>query len=295
MTKPDPHPFRKRALIIGLGVLFLLAVLISALPLANAYLASPGGTRVYVPMAQREPTLTPTITPTPSPTPYYYSDGFDDPNSGWPIIYNDNPQDWYHFYYQDGDYRMDVFDDRTTHTAGPRVALPEGDYAIEFDSRFRYNGGWAHAYGIYFDGNDAPDNFKDYFAFRFLWEGTDNHSWSVIQFEDGVDVRKTPWTVLEPEYYHYGAEGTEWNHWKVIRTASAIQLFCNGHFLGQVNYLRPVGDEFFGVYGSTWELDDFYVAWDDYTVYPVAGPVSAWDESWRIPLEAIPAGGSGRP
>ena len=267
MHEPDSHQSRKRNLIIGMGALLLLAVLIAAQPLVKASLAPAGENRAYLPVAYWEPTPTPT--PAPTPTPYFYYDGFDDPASGWPEVRQKDARDrWYDFFYDAGVYRTDTWDAYTTHTASPWVALPEGDYVIEFDSRFLVTPGWYHASGIYFDGNDAADEFKDYFAFRILWWGTYYHLWGVVEYRDGKDV--DPVWMEMPESYDYGSDGTAWNHWKVVRKAGEIQLFCNedDEPFYTAAYPRPAGREYFGVYGSTFEVDILKVAWDNYTVYP---------------------------
>jgi hypothetical protein len=287
MSKSDLDQSRKRWLTFGMGALLLILVLVGGLPLANAYLASRAGTTAYLPVAQKEPTYTPT--PTATPEPYYYFDAFEDPNSGWPEINNSDPDDKYHFYYGDGDYRLDIFKDRRTHTASPWVALPEEDYVIEFDGRFRIATGWLHAYGIFFDGDSAPDSDQDYIALGFLWQGPANHSWGVIQYRNGEEYRRTDWKYLSNAYYHYGTDGTKWNHWKLIRTAEAIRVFCNGTYVGQVDYARPTGDDYFGAYGSTFELDQFYVDWDNYEVYPVAGSPSSLVEPSPVPPVADPS------
>jgi hypothetical protein len=244
--------------------------------------------RVYLPAVRKEPTPTPTPTPTPSPTPeFHYHDGFGDPESGWSTVYHPDPQDWYHWFYSNGEYHLDIKDDRTDVKSSPGVELPDGDYVIEVDARFRYSGGWWTAYGILFDAKDDPDPNKsdlgDYFMLWVLWEGAGQHKWGILRdYTGGQDAMD--WGLLDSQYYNYGSDGLAWNHWKIVRTANDVTIYCNGALVGTSGHARPTTNYqvLFGLYGSTYETNYTTFSWDDYEVYPVSGRRTAgWDMTSR--------------
>ena len=218
-----------------------------------------------------------------------YYDDFSDSSSGWPVTYHPDPQDWYHWYYENGRYKLDVGDDRTDVKASPGVDLPPGDYVLEVDARFRYNGGWWTSYGIIFDGKDDPDpshsDLGDYFMLWILWEGAKKHKWGILEDYQGGQADPS-WQILDSSDYNYGDYGLEWNHWKIVRSASNIKVYVNGNYLGTVAKARPTTNYqvLFGLYGSTYETNQVNISWDDYWVRYAGTAASTWDVTPREPI-----------
>ena len=95
------------------------------------------------------------------------------------------------------------------------------------------------------------------------------------------------WALLDSEYYNYGSDGLAWNHWKIVRKANDITIYCNGTLVGTVGHARPTTNYqvLFGLYGSTYETNQTNFSWDDYEVYPVGGHHTAgWDMTPHGPI-----------
>jgi hypothetical protein len=206
--------------------------------------------------------------------PYFYFDDFSDPGSGWPIIDNThNPQDCFKWEYGDTEtYKSDICDDRTDVKVSPLVKLPDGDYEIEVDGRFRESGGWWTSYGILFDAKDEPDPNKpdlgDYYMVWVLWEGSKKHKWKILKDVPGDQIDLTSWSILDGSDYNYSGSGTAWNTWKISRTDSQISVSVNGNHLRTVNESRPTSNyqELFGVFSATYETNRLKVAFDNYLI-----------------------------
>lgn len=236
----------------------------------------------FMPFIAIMPTFTPT--PTPTATPYAYFDDFSDPSSGWPIVDNTgDPSDCFRWYYDQGEYKSLICDDRTDVKVSPLVDLPDGDYELSVDARFRYDGGFWYwtSYGIIFDGKDDPNpanpNLGDYYMIWVLWEDTNVARWMLLKDVPGDQFPLIDWQSLNPNIYDYGDNGSAWNNWRIVRTETQIQVYLNDTRVGQVNDQR-VRDNFqtlFGVFSSTYETGVNRAAYDNYRVESLDGTY-AW-------------------
>lgn len=232
----------------------------------------------YLPLLEVDPTPTPT--PTPTPPPYYYFDDFSDPSSGWPVIDNTgDPQDCWKWYYGNGEtYNSDICDDRTDVKVSPLVTLPTSDYEIEMDGRFRpATGAWWTSYGILFDAKDDPNpsnpDLGDYYMIWILWEGSGQHKWKLLKDVPGSQISLTGWEFLEGSYYDYGNNGTNFNHWRIVRTDTRIEVYVNDHHLITLNESRPTTNNqvLFGVFSSTFETGEHKSSYDNFLVLDSTG------------------------
>ena len=206
--------------------------------------------------------------------PWYYFDDFSDPSSGWPIVDNTHVHnDCFKWYYSSVDtYRADICDDRTDVKVSPLVKLPDGDYEIEVDGRFRVSGGWWTSYGILFDAKDEPDPNKpdlgDYYMVWVLWEGGNKHKWKILKDIPGDQIDLTNWKILDGSKYNYGGNGTAWNTWRIERTDSTISVSVNGNHLRTINESRPTSNyqELFGLFSATYETGKLNVEFDNYLI-----------------------------
>ncbi len=228
------------------------------------------GTRTYysyVPLSR--------LDPTPEP-PIFYFDDFSDPTSGWPEVDNTwNPSDCFKWFYfaTEETYRNDICDDRTDVKVSPGVNLPTGDYVIEMDGRFRMKSQmWWTSYGILFDAKDDPNpsnpDLGDYYMLWVLWEGSAKHKVKILKDVPGNQFDVTPWMVLDGNYYDYGNEGTNFNHWRIERTASRIRVYVNDTKIIDVGESRPTTNNqvLFGVFSSTYETTFMKAAYDNFLV-----------------------------
>ena len=259
----------------------------------NVTLETVVGSEFYLPYIRRDPTPTPTSTPTPTPTPsptptntpspFYYYEDFDDGPGGWPEVdHTWDPTDCFRWYQAEGVYRLNVCDDRTDVKVSPGVDLPNGDYEIEVDARFRHDGGWWTSYGIIFDGKDDPDpnnpDLGDYYMVWVLWEGADAHKWKILKDIPGDQIDITSWTNIPSSFYNYGDNGLEWNNWRIVRTENRIRVYVNDNLLADVADSRPRTNNqiWFGVFGSTYETGINRNAWDNFIVRDLAGTQGPW-------------------
>lgn len=228
------------------------------------------------------PTPTPTATPTATPAPWYYHEDFNDGAGGWPQVDNTHvSNDCFKWYLQNNEYWVDICDDRTDVKVSPGVNLPNGDYEIEVDARFRPGGnGWWTSYGILFDAKDDPDpskpNLGDYYMLWVLWEGEDGHRFKILKDVPGDQIDLTEWIGLNSSVYNYGTDGTAWNNWRIERTESRIRIFVNDHQLLDIAEARPRTNfqVLFGVFASTYETNQMHGAFDNYFVYDESGTAS---------------------
>lgn len=259
----------------------------------NVMLESVVGSNIFLPSVRDDPTPTPTFTPTPTPSPtptptntpspYYYYQDFNDGSREWPEVdHTWDPTDCFRWYDAEGEYRVDICDDRTDVKVSPGVDLPNGDYEIEVDARFRYNGGWWTSYGIIFDGKDDPDpdnpDLGDYYMVWVLWEGANAHKWKILKDIPGDQVDVTSWANIPSGVYNYGDDGLQWNNWRIVRTENRIRVYVNDNLLADVAESRPRTNNqiWFGVFGSTFETGIDRNAWDNYIVRDLSGTQGPW-------------------
>lgn len=234
----------------------------------NVYLEGRSEQQLYLPLIRMEP-----------PPPYFYFDDFSNPNSGWPIVDNTHvSNDCFKWYYSNEQtYRSDICDDRTDVKVSPGIDLPEGSYEIEVDGRFRESVGWWTSYGILFDAKDDPRPEKpdlgDYYMLWILWEGSNKHKWKILEDIPGDQKDVTKWSILADSVYDYGNNGTNWNTWRIVRTADEISIYVNDHHLRTVSRSRPTTNfqTLFGVFVSTYETDRNRVAFDNYLITAADG------------------------
>ena len=185
--------------------------------------------------------------------------------------------DCFRWYYDQGTYNSDICDDRTDVKVSPLVRLPENSYEIEVEGRFNYVPGeiwWWNSYGILFDAKDEPDPTKpdlgDYYMIWVLWEGADVHKWKILRDLTGpgnqIDI--TEWEILKADKYNYGSNGSDFNTWKIVRTADSISVFVNDSHLVTVNDKRPTTNfqYLFGLYSATYETGISRAIFDSYKV-----------------------------
>ncbi|MFW6063254.1 MAG: hypothetical protein ACOC9V_03680 [Chloroflexota bacterium] len=260
--------------------------------LDNIALESLTDTDTYLPILRldhtKTPTPTPTNTPTPTPPPYYYYDDFSDPESGWPIVdHTHDPQDCFEWYYENDEYKVNICDDFTDVKVSPLVPLPDGDYSMEADARFRWSGGWQHSYGLIFDGKDDPDpdnpDLGDYYMVWVLWEGEEGHRWQLLKDIPGDQIELTEWQLLSDDVYNYGSDGTAWNSWRIERTEDSIRVFVNDHFLREISEPRPRTNHqiLFGVFAATYEFNQMEAAFDNVLIDYLDGSGPAWQGTPR--------------
>lgn len=245
--------------------------------------------QTYLPFVRKDPTPTPTNTPTPTPTPttppYHYFDDFSDSNSGWPVVdHTWDSQDCFRWYYEDENYKANICDDRTDVKVSPLVPLPTGDYSLDVDAHFRYTGGnwWWTSYGILFDAKDEPNpnrpDLGDYYMIWVLWEGDGVHKWKILKDVPGDQEDVTSWETLPSSIYNYGSNGSDWNHWRIERSATRIRVLVNGHQIANVAEPRPTTNNqiLFGVFASTYETSVSRVGFDNVLVDYINGPSAPW-------------------
>ncbi len=201
-----------------------------------------------------------------------YFDNFNS-NTGWPVIdHTWDSSDCFKWFFANGNYNVDICDDRTDVKASPLVRLPSGDYEIEVDARWREPGSWWDAYGILFDAKDDPDpnnpDLGDYYMLWVLWEGEDKVLYKVLEDGPGYQKDLFSWVRLHSDTYNYDNHGTGWNHWKITRTSNSITIHLNGHHLRTVSIPRPTTNNqyLFGVYASTYETHPVKISFDNYLV-----------------------------
>lgn len=261
----------------------------------NIVLESLTAQLTYFPVVRKDPTPTPTHTPTPtmtpSPTPtpttppFHYYDDFTDSDSGWPVVDNTHVHDdCFEWYYEAGEYRSNICDDRTDVKVSPLVDLPSGDYSMEVEARFRSTPGdrWWTSYGIMFDAKDEPNpnlpDLGDYYMIWVLWQGSGEHLWKILKDVPGDQLDVTEWTPLSSSVYNYGSSGTEWNTWRIERTSSRIRVYVNDHQLADVSESRPTTNNqtLFGLFSSTYETNANRVAFNDVLIDYLNGPSAPW-------------------
>ncbi len=283
----------KKAMLFGgllLGSLLVVAALIGAMTGMATGAQGPAGATsefTYFPIIHTEPTPTPTNTPTPTPTattpPFHYFDDFTDPGSGWPIVDNTHvSNDCFKWFYEDENYKVDICDDRTDVKVSPLVPLPTGDYTLEVDAHFRYDGGWWTSYGIMFDAKDDPDpnnsDLGDYYMLWILWQGSGEHLWKILKDVPGAQQDVTPWQPLPASVYNYGTGGLDWNNWRIERTSTHIRVFVNDHQIGNISEPRPTTNNqiLFGLYASTYETNVMQAGYDNVLVDYLNGASQPW-------------------
>lgn len=258
----------------------------------NIVLESLTAQQTYFPVVRKDATPTPTNTPTPTSTPsptatppFHYYDDFSDPDSGWPVVDHTHvPNDCFEWFYEFGDYKSNICDDRTDVKVSPLVPLPSGDYTMEVDARFRPTEGdrWWTSYGILFDAKDEPNpnlpDLGDYYMIWVLWQGEGEHLWKILKDVPGDQEDVTPWQHLSPSVYDYGFTGSEWNTWRIERTSSRIRVYVNDHQLANISEPRPTTNNqiLFGVFSSTYETDANRVAFDNVLIDYLNGPSAPW-------------------
>jgi hypothetical protein len=283
---------RQIPMIVGLilGGFLLLALLVGGLS-ADSSLAL-AEQALYLPLVRNEP----------APATYYYFDDFSDDSSGWPIVYNPDPHNWFHWYYENGTYQLDIADDRTDVKASPGVVLPNGDYFRWYDPNLMNY--WS-SYGILFDGKDDPDpanpDLGDYFMLWILFEGPSTAKWTILNDMTGPGNQEPVggWRLLSDSVYNYGDNGLGWNHWKIVRTDNSISVYCNGTLLEtlkcgptEMNCVRPRDNYqiLFGLYGSTYETNRASYSWDNYLIELTGSQTGSWNPEPRGPV--VVSGGS---
>jgi len=314
--KESPHS-RKTLTSLGLagGALLLIVFLLTALYgfLSAGDLRAQGEqTDVWAYLPAAFYSATPTPTPTPTPPPFFYFADFEGDSGGWPLVDNTHvSNDCFKWYLSDGNYKVDICDDRTDVKVSPGVDLPTGDYTIEVDARFRYNPGgfwYWNSYGIMFDAKDDPDPSKpdlgDYYMIWVLWEGPGIHKYKILKDVPGSQIDLFDWIALSPGVYNYGPDGSDWNTWRIERTADTIRVYVNDHLLNEVNESRPTENfqTLFGVFASTYETGQTFAAFDNFLVEDDSGtsaiaPLSAADRTPIVVINSVdqdrllPAGG----
>ena len=236
----------------------------------------------------------PPPTPTATPNPIYYIDDFSNTDSGWLVKDNRNdPQDCWRWYYANNEYNVDICDDRTDVKVSPGVHLPEGDYELEVSSRFRGDVGWWSAYGIMFDAKDDPNpdnsDLGDYNMLWILWEGENQAKWKLLKDLPGEREDITGWSLLGGNKYDYGNDGTNFNHWKIVRTGNQISVYVNGNHLRTVNDQRPTTNNqvLFGLFASTYEMDQMEATFDNFKVIASESNQIIWSiDSYQPSLES---------
>lgn len=259
----------------------------------NVILETRAETDTYLPVMVKDPTSTPTFTPTPTatpsptpsptPQPFYYFEDFNDDAGGWPIVDNTSvSNDCFRWFREGDEYKVDICDDRTDVKVSPLVQQPDGDYSIEVDARFRYNGGWWTSYGIMFDAKDDPDpsnpDLGDYYMLWVLWEGSNIHKWKILKDVPGAQEDVTSWRNIPDSVYNYGTDGLQWNEWRIERTENRIRVYVNDHLLDDIEEPRPRtnSQNIFGLFASTYETNVNRVAFDNVLVDYLNGSGPAW-------------------
>lgn len=280
--KESPHA-RKMLTSVGLagGALLLIFLLLTALYgfLTAGDLQAQGEETAlsYLPAAFYPEAPT----PTPTPPPWYYYADFEADSGGFPLVDNTHvSNDCFKWYLAGGAYNVDICDDRTDVKVSPGVDLPTGDYTIEVDARFRYDASamwYWNSYGIMFDAKDDPDPSKpdlgDYYMLWVLWEGTGVHKYKILKDVPGDQIDVFDWRILPAGVYNYGATGSEWNTWRIERTADRIRIYVNDNLLADVGEPRPTTNfqTLFGVFASTYETGRTYASFDNFLVEDDAG------------------------
>jgi uncharacterized repeat protein (TIGR01451 family) len=183
----------------------------------------------------------------------YYTDNFNNPNSGWPVDDNSNRK----YAYTDGQYQIWVkqFSQGWFATPGAKAA----DFTAVVSAR-RTSGTWGQ-YGILFGINE---DWSQYYQF-----GIDGAYYSVWRYDGN-------WTALKDwTQSNYIATGAAWNRLKVVRNGGGISVYVNDHLLTTVTDSGLTGLRRIGLAAYSPDNAALDARFDDFSLSPASCSASA--------------------
>lgn len=179
--------------------------------------------------------------------PAYYSDGFQDPKSGWPVS-NDS---YSTFAYVNGQYQIKM------KKAGLWTAASPGAKATDYIASVTAHrtSGRTGSYGLIFAIN--PD-WTEFYAF-FVYDT----QYSVWRYGNSKWTPLKNWTVSK-----YVATSSKPNRLKVNRSGSSISVYANDQLLTTVNDGSYMDIRRIGLYASSPSTGAIDARFDDFSLYP---------------------------
>jgi hypothetical protein len=178
-----------------------------------------------------------------------YSDDFDDPSSGWPIVDDDGQT----LGYTGNEYRIiskeyNIQPIALSPFVGTEYAVaatvrPMTDGASSFGLVFGYSTSRSQGYTfeIYADGSYE------------IWRRDSSNVWETLWYDFSDDIKM----------------GLVANRLKVVRQGNSISLYVNGNLIKTVSDNTYTGAGQLGFIVSSYDDDPFEVRFDDFTVYPL--------------------------
>jgi predicted GH43/DUF377 family glycosyl hydrolase len=188
----------------------------------------------------------------------YYTDGFSDPSSGWPVDEDNNRK----YAYTGGQYQILVKNPSQGWWVTPGAKATDFALAVSARRTSGDEGSYSILFGIDKDWSELYE--FDVYADQY----------SIWKYDEGGSP---VWTTLKDwTYSSYINTGTSWNRLKVIRQGNNIAVYVNDHYLtsvtdGSYTGLRRVGLAAYSP--SSGSLD---ARFDNFSLYPAScGPSAA--------------------
>lgn len=202
-----------------------------------------------------------------------YRDDFNNPGSGWTIIWDlhnpDEPldSDWKQLAYVDGKLRLTITKDRDNNRtrwnkfiASPRVESLGDEYQLETSAYFRERV-WLTDYGIIFGANQ---NFDKYYRLLVVYANTR------LKFQlkrvdlNGPDTLLHDWTEIYPPTSDPGG----WNTWRVVFDGGWLTVYLNNNVVANIAESAYQGQGYFGLWLETDEYTPAQVEFDYLEITP---------------------------
>jgi hypothetical protein len=201
-------------------------------------------------------------------------DDFEDTDPPWSVYYPKNDPTDGRFEHDHGVLVGKVRDNSAFVIASPGWR-PLGDFQLEVDARFSYDGDqYVNTLGVVFGGND---DWSEWYGF-LLSNGGDSienrPGWAVVRWDHGdLDY-------LEDfdRAQKFVAGGNHWNHLRVIRRQDTIYVYINGRRLDADNPDDKYIDSHYGtnrqvgVIIGSWELNRGESEFDNFHLTPQSMP-----------------------
>jgi hypothetical protein len=197
-------------------------------------------------------------------------DDFSDTDPEWTVYYPKNDLKDGYYEHRNGVLVGKVRDNSALVIASPGWR-PQGDFKLEMDARFSYDGGqYVNTMGIVFGGND---DWSEWYGFMLVYIGV-QHQWGVVRYDHGDIYYLEDYDGVQK----FVGGGNSWNHMKVVRRQDRIYVYINGRRLDSDN-----GDDVYidGRYGTNrqvgvivgaWELNRGESEFDNFHLTPLSMP-----------------------
>ena len=178
-------------------------------------------------------------------TPLYF-DGFDDPDSGWPIT----DHEYYLLEYLHGEYRVYLKELGYSLRVQPNIRAE--NYAVSAD--IRIDAGPDSVLGLTFGGSD---NGSEYYSFEI---DPRYKLFGIYRYDEGI---RTELVHGQSDYINYG---NSTNHLEIIRNGGQIIAMINGVQVASITDSSYVGSRYVGIIASKSDKNHKDLRFDNFRV-----------------------------